>query len=401
MYFLLAKRRFDWFAVAFFSSCVYFLPGFFGYTSFFLWGEEQIANEAYLIMIVVEIMIWAGAFINDLIFDKIKDNVTEQRNTAVLYVIAGFAVIGFILMFLTTGAALFYEDKLEMMDELNRSAILYETAITIGAIMSFEYKKWTIFAFFCLLIMFDVYIGFRTSLGIVAISIFTLWFSKRGKIRLLINYWPQLLAGIVPVLFLLFYNQIRYAIKASDFELLTSLVTDSSTYAAMFTDSEPFITVSILNEVTIRHYFVGMEHFIGILYQFLLYSPELGLHARSFNALFQPELFGTTVQFGMANNIWAEMWSSGGWPLLLIFLVLFIFILRLFSTLTGRCNITLRAFVAVMAAYWAFYIHRNDLTFEIALEKRVLIVLGLSLLIATIVNSIKKRTVKSTTLFYG
>jgi hypothetical protein len=39
-HFLFAKRQFDFFTVAFISACIYFLPGFFGYTHYSEYGDK-------------------------------------------------------------------------------------------------------------------------------------------------------------------------------------------------------------------------------------------------------------------------------------------------------------------------------------------------------------------------
>jgi len=292
-------------------------------------------------------------------------------------------------MLFTTGTALLFADKQMMLAELNRSHILFYTAAMIGATMSFERKRWILFALFGALILFDLFIGFRGSLAITAISILTLRLSRQGPRRLLIHSWRQVGAAVSLILFLFFYQQVAYAVKVGDWNLLLSLLGEPNTYIAMINNSEPFITQTTLNEVTVRNYSVGMGHLMGIFYQFTLFGPELGLEAESFNDLFQNDLF-PDVTYGMANNIWAEMWSAGGWPLLVIFTVLFVIILKGFNILTDRLNVTQRAFVAVMASYWAFYIHRNDIGYAIVLEKRVLLVLIVSFLIAILIREARK-----------
>lgn len=394
-YFLLAKRRFDWFAVAFFSACIYFLPGFFGYTSYLSltsWDESPINNMTYGIMIIVEVAIVSTAVLSDFFpLTKKEDNgrfrnAKAPENIYVLHALLFLAVVGLMAMLLTTGSALFDVEKQAMMDELNRWHILFYTATVVGCILAFEYKKWHIFAWFCLFILFDVLIGFRATLAITSIGIFTLWLSRQGKRRLLLSYWKPLAVGVLVVLFLFFYKQVQFAVKYGDTDLFKSIIGNPSTYSVMFMQSEPFICQSTLNEVTEQNYFVGMDHLKGVLYQFMLFTPELGLETTSFNDLFQPDLF-PEVNYGMANNIWAEMWSAGGWPLLLVFVIFFVLMLKLFSVMTATGNNkTGRAVVAVMASYWAFYIHRNDIIYEISLLKRVLLVAGLSYLIAVLMK---------------
>ena len=63
MYFLLSHRRFDVFSLAFFSGCIYFLPGFFG--SVLDPGSETpvpIESGTYLVMSAVLTAIVAGGW---------------------------------------------------------------------------------------------------------------------------------------------------------------------------------------------------------------------------------------------------------------------------------------------------------------------------------------------------
>ena len=56
LYFLVKKRQFDFFSLAFFSSLVYFLPGFFGIVQHQAGSGKypvEIITETYLVMILV------------------------------------------------------------------------------------------------------------------------------------------------------------------------------------------------------------------------------------------------------------------------------------------------------------------------------------------------------------
>lgn len=401
LYFTLAKRVFDWFAVAFLSACIYFLPGFFGYTSYLTltsWSESPINDEAYLIMIAVEIAIFSGAIISDL-FVKEKIISSAPDNFTTLYTTLFLSLFGLVLMLLTTGSALFYSDKQALLEELNRYNILFYTATMIGCTMSFECKKWKLFSIFFILIMFDMYLGFRTSFAISLIGIFTLWASKKGKNRFLINYWKQGIIGVLLAVFLFLYKQIAYALKSGDIDLLISLFRNTSEtfiFKAMFTNSEPFIAQTTLNAVTQYHYHVGLSHLKGLFYQLILFAPQLGINAVSFNDLFQKDLF-PEVDYGMASNIWAEMWSAGGWPLLMLFILVFVSIIYFANLTTNVQNPSIRAVAAVMASYWTFYIHRNDIAYEVNLEKRVLLVAGIAFMLAAFINwAITTRKVSNT-----
>jgi hypothetical protein len=147
--------------------------------------------------------------------------------------------------------------------------------------------------------------------------------------------------------------------------------------------SEPFATQMILNEV-LRSGFQTDAHYIleSIVAQFTLFSGEFGLDVVSFNELFQPQLF-SEVEYGLAANIWAQMLAAGGWPLFFGFLAVFVASLRLGSQCLAANGLVMRAAVALGGAYWAFYIHRNDLGYVLSLLKRVALVwLGVSVLSA-------------------
>ena len=243
------------------------------------------------------------------------------------------------------------------------------------------------FAVFCLFNLFDIFIGFRIGAAITSIGIFTLWLSRRGRTRILPGCWKQIVLGAIFVAVLFLYKQLIFAVKIGDIDLLKSILSDSNTYILMITNSEPFVTQNILNEITTQSYHVGMEHLSTLVYQFILFSPELGLNVISFDDLYQSALF-PEVDYGMANNIWAEMWSSGGWLLLLFAIFVFIIVLKLFSRLMTSRNTTLRSLIAVMASYWAFYIHRNDVNYQIVLEKRVLLVMVAAIALAYLIRQV-------------
>jgi hypothetical protein len=332
-------------------------------------------------------MIFFGAVIKDLFVSEKPVN-DVPANCSILYATLFLAVAGLVLMLITTGSALFYSDKQSMLGELNRYHILFYTATMIGCTMSFEYKKWSLLTIFFLLIMFDVFIGFRTSLAISLIGIFTLWLSKKGKTRFLLHYWKQgIVVGLMGI-FLFLYKQIAYAVKIGDMDLLISVfrgTSDTSIFRAMFVNSEPFIVQSTLNAVTQSNYSVGLDHLKGLVYQLILFAPQLGLKAVSFNDLYQKDLF-PEIDYGMANNIWAEMWSAGGWPLLMLFILAFVIIIYITTLSTKLQNPSIRAVIAVMASYWTFYIHRNDIAYEVNLEKRVLLVAGIAFMLAAFVR---------------
>ena len=377
-YFLLCLRQFDFFSVAFFSACVYFLPGFFGYTvapvGVGMTMPVDLERQTYLVMVGVLVAIWAGAFL----FDSTgRSHVVEWdlSGTAAAALCATLlAVIGYALIWATAGAALFDDDKIAMMESLNRWHVLGATAAPLGAVLAFASRRWWLLTICMALLVFDMYIGFRVSFGIALIAIFTLHLSRCGRQRLVMQNWQAGCLGMAFVLFLFVYKQIYITVKLGLWDVILDRLMDTELYASAILMSEPFNTQAILNEVIAQDFRVGMEHFQDVLLQFLLFSPELGRAPVSFNDFFQSTLFPSDLDYGMANNIWAEMISSGGWLLLGFFVGVFVLVLMLGSYWVRSHDATIAAGVTVVFSYWAFYIHRNDLLYQVNLEKRTILV---------------------------
>ena len=377
-YFLFCLRQFDFLSVAFFSACVYFLPGFFGYTvapvSAGLAVPVDLENQTYVVMLGVLMAIWAGAILFDLAGKGDVRGWSLERSRAAALCTTLLAVIGFVLIWATAGEALFDDDKIVMMESLNRWHVLGATSAPLGAVLAFASRRWLLLTVCMALLMFDMYIGFRVSFGIALIATFTLHLSRYGRQRLAVQNWRIGCLGIVFVLILFVYKQVYVAVKLGLWDVILDRLTDTDLYASAILMSEPFNTQAILNEVIAQDFHVGMEHFQDVLFQFLLFSPELGGTSRSFNDFFQATLFSSELEYSMANNIWAEMISSGGWVLLGLFLGIFVLLLMLGSHWVRSSDANLAAGIAVVFSYWAFYIHRNDLLYQINLEKRTILV---------------------------
>ena len=66
LYFSVAKRQFDFFTIGFFSACVYFLPGYFGFALYppgteYVTLPAKLLDETYMVMVVLLVAILIGA----------------------------------------------------------------------------------------------------------------------------------------------------------------------------------------------------------------------------------------------------------------------------------------------------------------------------------------------------
>lgn len=376
-YFLFSRRNFDYFTVAFFSGCIYFLPGFFGYTAFHtdgIWTETQINGETYLVMISVLISILSFSCIGSNIKNLIKINITIPNARFILNIIFCLSITGLIALILTAGHVIHQAEKAEVMEHLGRWHILFYSAAVIGLPLAFAGKRFGLMLAFALLLSFDMYLGFRSSIAIGFISVAVVYMAEKPRARLLTTQIAPLIAVVGLAVFFFLYKVIAFSVKSGEWELVLNALSDLQTYEFMITRSEPFVIQQILNDVIATNFRVGVDNVFSAFGQLILFGPELGLSTASFNDHFQPTLF-PSVEYGMAANIWAQMWSAGGWGLLLLFLLAFNLVLMIGNASLRSSSFVVRAGFAPMFLYWSFYLHRNDLSYAINIEKRLVIIL--------------------------
>ncbi len=377
-YFLFAKRQFDFFSVAFISACVYFLPGFLGYVNEWILEDgvsrrvhAEMVPETYVVFVVVLLAILLASIIYDYTVKGKGLEVTLRgsKNAAVWAV--GLALVGFVMSVITSSDALLSADKSYVVESLNRWYFLWVIGASLGAVLSFKQRRWGVFSIPVALLLADLYVGYRFSFAISAIAVFTLWLAEKGRQRFMIQSWKVALVGGMIAFFMFAYKGLYVHVKVGDWSSFARRVTSVRFYVESVTNSEPFVTQAILNKVLANHFYVGMEHFFDSVRLVTPLSRALLGPAASFNDLFQPALFPYT-EFGMADNIWAEMLSSGGWPLFALFVIFFVSLLALGSYLLRAREPLVVGGVALFFSYWAFYIHRNDLIFQISSEKQIL-----------------------------
>lgn len=388
LYFLLKKRRFDFLTVGYFSALMYFLPAFYG-IAMSQYGPYDpvpatLIPETYAVMLTVVFAILAGAIAYDQIPHRSHRHVglsgtVSAGNWALLLAITGCA-----MSILTTGlGTLLNADKNVVIQNVNRWLIFWELGGAYAVIFFFSRRQWFRFALALVVILADVFVGFRLAFAFAFIACFTLWAERQGRSRFGIrNLRPIVLAASM-IAFLFLYKAVYVLVKVGAWGQVAQQLTSASAYNGTITSSEPFVTQTILNQVLLMNYHVPFDHFQSVLYQFLFFAPNLGAQGQmSFNDYFQPELFPTITDMGLANNIWAEMWSSGGWPLLLAFIVFYVVVLCYLSTWLRIDNAELRGAIALPGVTWAFYLHRNDLFVETNLVKRLLLIASICMIAA-------------------
>lgn len=394
MYFLLNRRKLDYFTVAFFSACIYFLPGFFGYTTYHTggaWTETAINDETYLIMssVLASMLLMAnlGASVkNPITFAFSIPNTHLIANT-----LCALSIFGLVALVLSAGSAIHDSDKDSVMEHLGRWHILFYSAAVIGLPLSFALKRIGLFFAFVSLLIFDLYLGFRSAMAMGFLSTAIIYLATKPKSRLLTKEFRPLFAIVLLAVFFFLYKAIAFSIKSGNWELVFNALLDTQTYELMITRSEPFVIQQILNDVVKSDFQIPIGNIFSAFGQFIIFAPELGISSSSFNDLFQPTLF-PSVEYGMAANIWAQMWSAGGWGLLSVFLLIFNIVLTIGNASLRSPSIVIRAGFAPIFLYWAFYIHRNDISYAINIEKRLLIILLTCIALAYLLSLLSQDT---------
>ncbi|TCO78828.1 hypothetical protein [Marinisporobacter balticus] len=393
IFFMNKKRKFDFFTLAYISAIVYFLPGFYGYVFLPGWIQSSILKETYLVMCLVLVSIGTGAIIYDIININKKEQkkISVEGSQNILFFITIISFLGLTLMIITMGSSLLSANKQIVLSNGNRWSLLWENTILLGIVFAFITEKKKLFWLFFIMMSFHIYMGFRSTAAIAIISIMTHWLNLKGKQRLLINNIKSLVIGIVVAIFFFSYKQIYIPIKLGMWDLVVQKISSIQFYVDSIRYSEPFGIQVILNEVIRTDFKVGLSHFKSIAYQVILFANKLGGDSTSFNSLFQNAMF-PKVNYGMGSNIWAEMWASGGWGLLILFIIFYVIILSIGSKLMENIDSNIKPLILISMSYWSFYIHRNSLVYEINLIKRVICIWTICIMISAIIPKISKNT---------
>lgn len=392
-YFVLRRRRFDFFTVGFASGLVYFLPGFFGFVrssrDFSL--PEPILPATYAVFIAVLLFILAGA----LVFDQfaVRERSTPSKTISSLWTTetaAALAAIGLVATIATSGDVLFSVNKAAVVESTGRWHVLFRFASVYLLIFAILRRNSVMAIAGTGFLMFDLYVGFRVGFVIAVIAAATLYLNAFGEQSLLRSQRRNLVLGTLLVGIVFIYKQVYTLVKLGLWDLIVDRLTDPNILLLALLTSEPFGTQSILNEVIRTNFVTSAEHLASTASLLVPFSNMLGAEIQSFNDLFQHRLFGGVVRGGMANNIWAQMYSIGGWFGIGIAASTYTALLALGSWLLNVKRGSILALVALAFTFIAFYIHRNDVAFTLTLIRRAIMIWMVIILPGMLVADIRR-----------
>lgn len=395
-YFVLARRAFDFTGLAFLASCFYFLPGFVGFVGYpegVILRPVPLLPETYGVMSLVQGAILLSGIVSDLLpVSKVVQQLPtlpKNGSPAAGPIATLLAICGAVITFVTVRDSLTGHNKFLLLQELNRWYLLWTTCATLGAVIAYQNSMWILFSVNLTLMLLDLYVGFRVNLVVTTLTVLTLFLIPVGPQRL-VRRWRAALLVLGLTVAMLVYKSISVAIKLANWELVTAQVTNPDAWRLILFHSEPFITQGILNEVIREHYSVGMTHLGDITFLLIPFSNEFGGEPKGFSDLFQPVIFSSVTDYGVGSNIWAEMLSSGGWYVLIISVCCYCAVLIAGGRILARLSGEMAAILAIVLVYWAFYIHRNDLLFQLTLMRRFFLA-GVTIVALSMISGLAAR----------
>ena len=392
-YFLFARRKFDLFSLGFFSSCLYFLPGLFGFvqrpTEDLLPPKEApLAAEAYAIYCLVLFAVLAGGVLLDRVAWRSASRLHLRipGPGPVALVSLGLAYVGLFFV-VSLGQKLLEPDKAVLLQSLDRWHAVLTTFATIAAVAGVAARRWAIVAASVPLFALDLFLGTRTTTALAMMAAILVWLAPQPASRAIPQHRRLALVAAAMAFVFFGWQQLFPQLRVGNWSELVRRAATPSTYRTALVQSEPFTTQAILNEVLRKDYRVPAGHLLDVAALALPFYTEFFDKPSSFNDFFQHDLFPGIRRSGLANNFWAQAIAAGGYVLLLTYIGLYVAVLAVGSLALRSSSPHVQAMAAIGGAYFAFYVHRNDLLFELLLERRFLgAYLGAVLLAALLIR---------------
>jgi hypothetical protein len=423
-YFLFRQRTFDLFTVAFGGCAFYFLPMLLGYVPDWNAPDPQANNVAlsggaYAVGIGVTAVVLCAAAIWDLKMPEFKIQNRSGKSLASRYNLLAFmGLLGTIY----SGRVLDL-NKAFVLTQLGYWAVLFETAAALAWIDAFLFRRYAHLAVATGFLTFDLIIGFRYMIVIVFIASLLISLGSCGRIA----RWRKLpflsaaAAGIFIILLVItpFRNALLFRLGIEYTELSAPITAKSNSEGGGLRDSvaskeaaptrtgpfpwrepnsephdlagvatealgtvtslpltigrlEPFVTQAILSETT-RQAFTCAPGRISKLALIVPFAIRLVGPPVVFQSEFQPVLFPNHWA-EMAGNIWAEAFCVLGYTGVAIEVVLIMMAIAGIQLSLAASRSSAVPALILSGILLAFYIHRNDLLYELLMIRRVAII---------------------------
>jgi len=381
---LFLKRKFDFLTIYILILFLYTLPLFFGKVINVYVGDFINANPSTFVVMGIVYFITSFFLLkdNNYIYRRYEFTSTEEK--LALKVILIFSTIG---MFLYIPNLLSSGSKVELLENTNLlSAVIYQNMPVFGFLLALKIKNRKYLIIFAFMLLFLLVFGARRSIAIAFMgSIIIL--AQPYSFRLIEKYKLILISFIFLIIVVLSKTLYGYTLSLGVVQGFFSWMSGFEV-KYLLTGSEFLGTSTILNSV-IEYDFKTDR--ILYFYSFLSLQPiplnYFGYSSSYFNEMFQSVLF-PGINYGMAYNPWAEVYSAFGY-LGVIILALFVpSLLNFFWYSYCHSKALFSIVVLFMGLILSFWIERNSLATIFAYMRNVFYPLILVYFFILIINNI-------------
>jgi hypothetical protein len=399
------RRRIDPFLLGFAACLFYFAPGLIGRIDVgYIPYHADIAPQAYGVMTVVVLITTAAAWC----IDRVPIGTPlAVRVRYVPHVLLAITLGAATVSVFTVGQAYFC-DKAAMLPSIDRWYYIAAYVAPLCFATAAAERAWAVLLAAAMALLADCVIGFRAGAAIALMATAMCYGAQCvGTPRLLLRF--GLLVAVAAVLLM----AVREVTVQAKYPLQALCARPAVEPAALpeFLDAaprtragqpivehpprprfsanllarllgEPQVIQASLNEIVRREFTTGRAYLFdqlksaipGAALVFGIQPAEV----RTFNLIYQPALFPTALS-GMASNPWAQAYAAGGFGMVALFAAGYAAGLAVLTLLFRRTRASGQAMVGVMAAWWGFYAHRNDLLIQIGIMKMVVYIAAAAL----------------------
>lgn len=357
------------------STLIYGLPLYFGHTEYkhpTIYGTEYFSTpiswQVYVIFFLCHLTFVIISFV------PVPTAPRPQTRPAdtFWYALIISLLLSLSLLHLTAGldTLLLAPDKIAMMEMLNGWYVL-SACLTVSSLVYFvlygrKQLAWMLVVPLAFL-GFELAIGFKVNTFLGIISLVAAYYSKGTlKITFANRVILGVLGGITYVLSVVL-KHIYFAIKGDYLDVYIENFGDF--FYKGIASNEPFGQIGLLHDVIHANIVLPDFYIVRSVLQYIPFSASIfGIEPISFTMYAQWQLY-LNVLGGVGSSCFGELYTVGGFPLIVVFLIALGWLL----CLRPPAHPYLRILYFYLLPYVTFYFHRNDWHFPIGIAKFFLI----------------------------
>jgi hypothetical protein len=227
-----------------------------------------------------------------------------------------------------------------------------------------------LFLFF-LLISIELALGFRSFSFMAAAGVLWISLLRKGRLRVFSGGMRYAFAGLALILATLVIKGYLGGVRSGNLDYLrmNTLSLDYVTYT--LSKSEPFAIVNNLNIGYAYNYSQELSEFLrSLIASVVPFFDIFGFQTASRD--FAAQLF-SDVEYGIAFSPWLDVYSAGGWLLLIIFLMVYVATLFFGGRLLRSRNWLVSSAAIASLLGWGAYIERNAVAYQLTAIRRVVL----------------------------